>query len=494
MTGLSRRRFLGLAGAASLAPLAARLVGAQPSGRRPNFLILLFDTFAAAHAGLYGYGRATTPRLNRLAERAIVYHRHYAGGNYTTTGTASLLTGTYPWRHRAFNIGAETSERYARRSIFHALSDYHRQAFTQNSFARFFLNQFSPAIDNRLPPGRFALGDPLLTPRFLGRDEYIALHTERLLQRPEAESLLLSRLAAWRRERVTRRLQAAFAPGSERPLPHTGVDIVYRLPEVVDGIGESLARAPEPFFAYHHLWPPHAPYAVAHPFETAFAADTFVPPDKPLHPLYPPLAAATVAAHRRHYDALLRHVDAELGRLVDVLEASGLLDNTYLIITSDHGEMFERGVVGHTNILLYEALIHIPLLIIPPVRTTRTDIRTPTSCIDLVPTLAHLAGRPSPTWAEGRLLPPFGSAQPDRPIFAVDARLNSKWAPLTETTVAVVQGNDKLIYYQYEGQSTAELYDLAADPDELVDLAAARPARRRALEALVRDKLATATV
>ena len=71
---------------------------------RPNILVLLFDTLSARHTSLDGYPRHTTPHLERFAERATVYHAHHASGNFTNPGTASLLTGAYPWKHRSMQL------------------------------------------------------------------------------------------------------------------------------------------------------------------------------------------------------------------------------------------------------------------------------------------------------------------------------------------------------------------------------------------------------
>ncbi|UCG22784.1 MAG: sulfatase-like hydrolase/transferase, partial [Chloroflexota bacterium] len=60
----------------------------SPSG--PNILVLVFDTLSASHMSLFGYDRQTTPNLARFAERATVFHRHQAAGNFTTPGTASI--------------------------------------------------------------------------------------------------------------------------------------------------------------------------------------------------------------------------------------------------------------------------------------------------------------------------------------------------------------------------------------------------------------------
>ena len=71
----------------------------------PNILILIFDAWSASNVSLYGYPRATMPNLERFADRAIVYHNHISAGTFTSPGVASILTGLYPWSHRAFQLG-----------------------------------------------------------------------------------------------------------------------------------------------------------------------------------------------------------------------------------------------------------------------------------------------------------------------------------------------------------------------------------------------------
>ena len=73
-----------------------------------------------------------------------------------------------------------------------------------------------------------------------------------------------------------------------------------------------------------------------------------------------------------------------------------------VIFTADHGELFERGVVGHYCPLIYDPLAHIPLIISPPGRTERVDVQTATSSVDVLPTIARMAGLETPAWAEGR--------------------------------------------------------------------------------------------
>jgi choline-sulfatase len=182
----------------------------------------------------------------------------------------------------------------------------------------------------------------------------------------------------------------------------------------------------------------------------------------------------SVLEKRRYYDEFIAYVDFEFGRLIRELESSGILEETLLIVTSDHGEMFERGITNHVTPTMYEPIIHIPLIIYNPKQPNRTDIRVPTSCIDLFPTLVHLGGGKVSNWCEGEILPPFikGIEDKDRCIFVLEAKENPKNAPLTKRTVAMIKEQYKLIHYLgYKGfEDVYELYDLESDPEELFDL------------------------
>src|SRR5687768_11853923 len=142
MSGINRRSFLKLAGTAASTILLPRLVSGidlslkQDGASLPNIIVLLFDAMIARNLSVYGYPRPTATNLERFADRAVVYHAHSAGGNYTIPGTTSLLTGTYPWTHRAINYGGQVKHDIVENNIFHALGkDYHRLAFGQNAWA-----------------------------------------------------------------------------------------------------------------------------------------------------------------------------------------------------------------------------------------------------------------------------------------------------------------------------------------------------------------------
>jgi arylsulfatase A-like enzyme len=77
--------------------------------------------------------------------------------------------------------------------------------------------------------------------------------------------------------------------------------------------------------------------------------------------------------------------------------------------------MFERGILGHITQVLYQPIMHVPLLIFPPGQKERVDIYENTSAIDLLPTLLEVTGQESSDWAEGAVLPPFSSSPTQSP-------------------------------------------------------------------------------
>jgi arylsulfatase A-like enzyme len=198
------------------------------------------------------------------------------------------------------------------------------------------------------------------------------------------------------------------------------------------------------------------------------------PPTKPPHFFSKGMTSQELVEFRRQYDEYVAYADAEFGRLYRSLESSGVLDDTCLIVTSDHGEMFERGIAGHITQTLFEPVIRIPLLISKPGQRQREDVYTATSAVDLLPTLADLAGQPVPAWCEGRILPTADKVveAQERPIYVLEAKQNLKLGPLTMATAALLKDGFKLIHYRgYEGYAHEyELFDLNNDPEELENL------------------------
>ena len=148
---LSRREFLKLS-SLFLVSLRAPSLFAKPRtlvqySELQNILIVLFDTLSSSNISLLGYPRITTPNLERIADRAIVYHNHIAGGSWTYPGTASLLTGVYPWTHFAYRKGDPIISPYAENNLFSLFEDHYRIAYTHNPMAERILEQLASAMD-----------------------------------------------------------------------------------------------------------------------------------------------------------------------------------------------------------------------------------------------------------------------------------------------------------------------------------------------------------
>lgn len=482
MSELNRRDFLKLMAAISgslMMPSSGLNFnrGFTSQGRKPNVLLLLFDAMSARHLSIYGYARKTTPHLERLAETSVVFHSHTSAGNFTTPGTASMLMGMYPWQHRAINAGGLIRRDLLGSNIFRLLgNEYYRVAYSQNYLVDVFLRQFQGDIDWHVPPARFNYRSLQLLPSwYLGRDSVISYYA---LDNFAFDGTNIPAAAFLGYVDVLFRRLGAKNDSVAADYPYGLPDNHYAqyLNSVVyDGIAGIIQQVVAhnlPFFAYFHLFSPHAPYAPRREFMDSLGELETV--YKPRHSLASNhLPKKELDRIRKQYDEYIADVDAEIGRLVDALENAGLLRDTVLILTADHGELFERGEYGHQTRLLFDPVIHIPLLIKLPGQQSRFDVYSPTSNIDLLPTLLHLAGQPIPSGVEGEILPLLGGSEnPKRSVFSMDAKENSAFAPLRIATLSLTRGKHKLIYYMgYPKHADKfELYHLGDDLEEKKDL------------------------
>ena len=478
MADLNRRDFLKLAAlalpAAAFAKPLSRLSkpGAADSSL-PNIIVLVFDALTARNLSAYGYPRKTSPNFERFAERATIFHNYNSAGNYTVPGVASLLTGMYPWTHRAVNHSGLVRRDMLDRNIFALLGDqYNRIGFAQNGWASFILTQFKKDLYTYLSPAEFSLLAHILGDKFPDTNlAYRALDDFMFKMERSPSSLVFGAI-----ERTILYEQAKKIPARDYPrgIPKTGAYPVYFLLEdVLAGLVKMFSEAKSPSFSYIHLFPPHAPYSPLRQFYGKFWNDNYFPPSKPQHKLSDGQDERKVYIGRLSYDEYVATVDYEFGRFLDALGAAGVLDNSYLIVTSDHGEMFERGDKGHDTPLLYDPVIHSPLIISTPGQRARRDVYAPVNSVDILPTLLHLAGKPIPDWCEGEILPGFGGEENyERATFSVEAKLNPAFAPFQIATISMRKRQYKLIYYKgyFGGEDWFELYNLEDDLEELVNL------------------------
>jgi arylsulfatase A-like enzyme len=456
------------------------LTGVQ-NGHAPNFVIMVFDTLSARHMSLYGYPRRTTPNIEEFAKSSTVYHRHYSASNFTQSATASLLTGVHPWSHRSLEFFESLLPAYETANVFGLLpSSYETLAYTHNIHTESILEQFIMDIRLLKPIEDLVLFQESKLEQLFENDKLIGGYaSKRWLQNffPPSYSLFLNPLLTIRSAFAYSQIQNEYRDRFPMGLSQRD-GYLFNLEDAIDWIIAVTAEASTPFFGYFHLLPPHEDYKPRADFFDLFANDGFALTQKPEHFFSARISQADQQANCQRYDEYIAYVDAELGRLTRELEARGILENTYLILTSDHGQLIERGMHGHLEPALYESVIHVPLIIRAPGQTQGMNSHSPTSSLDLVPTLLQLAGGQPDPGTEGRLLPLLGGTDdPDRVVLSMHARRNAKMAPLRTVTFAAVQWPFKLIHYRgYDGlEDYAELFDLEEDPDELNNLAQQNP-------------------
>jgi arylsulfatase A-like enzyme len=488
MSQLNRRDFLKLASlfaAGAVSTLTVRSL--QQAEDRRNIIIILFDAMSARHMSLYDYERETTPELSRFAERCTVYNAHYSASNFTTSGVASMLTGMYPWKHRALTQGGIVRRDAIPYNPYTLLgSDYHRLMFSQNFWPDRLVSQYYDQVDDFLPQTAYSMRGNTLVKSWVGKDRLLAsIAFDEFLFPAQTDRPGSAFLNYFYKSRVSHSIETQkIQPGYPNGVPEVEGYAVYLNEQIYKGVLREIVNLQDqhPFFAYFHLFSPHSPYKPGGKFSRLFRNDGFSIPSKEVVPPFASLygeSEESLLRKRAAYDRQIAQVDSEFGKLIEELDASGALDNSYLIVTSDHGEMFERGFSGHGGRLMYEPVLRIPLLIHAPQQTARADVNLPTSNVDILPTLLSIAGKEIPEAVEGQVLAGFGGPKNrERPIFSMAAWQNSAFQPLTKAAFAMRKGGYKLIaYLGYGGDNGIyELYDLQNDPEEIHELSMDEPA------------------
>lgn len=484
---IDRREFLKLSlllAGTNLLPQYREPRNIHINGQAKNVLVLVFDTLTATHLSMYGHPRETTPNLNRFAEKATVYHRHFSGGTFTIPGTSSILTGVYPWTHRGLTFSGGLLDEFRWMNMFSLFEQYHRVAYSHNPVANYVLGQMDRGIDVYKPRSELFIDNNLRLSEILSKDfDTASLSMQRILKLQRrftnndsgfANSLFLSKVYTAYKNLVAAGYQDEFPWG----LPNVYEDDYYLLETTTDYLAETLPDLPEPFLGYFHFLPPHAPYNTRKRFVGAYAGDDWQPVEKDTHIFTkdPPQPYHKLTNQADRYDEFILYADWEFGRLMDSLEEKGVLDDTWVIVTSDHGEMFERGMIGHVTRTMHQPVTWIPLIISAPGQRSRKDVYDVTSSVDVLPTLLHVNGVGIPDWVEGEVLPPYRVGDlPNRGVFAVDSKENEVDSRLEAATGMLVRWPYKFVYYfGYPelpvAQPYFELFNLERDPEELRNL------------------------
>ena len=374
---------------------ASRQADAGPDLKSANVLLVTIDTLRVDRIGAYGNRSGLTPTLDALANDGVRFTHAWSHAPVTLPAHASILTGQLPTSHGvrnngSFRLGPEPT------TLGEILqrAGYRTAAFV-GAFvldARFGLNRGFDEYDDRYRTSG------------TGTSFHFA-------ERPADE--VLGAATQW----IT------------QPTPGDG----------------------RPWFAWVHLFDPHAPYQAP----TAFAAN------------------------REPYDAEVAWTDAALGTALDGLRRAGQLDRTLVVVTADHGESLgDHGETTH-GLFAYDATLRVPLILSAPGLRPRV-VSAPIGHMDILATILDFVATPSAS--DGRSLRAAmegGGSTNATPIYfeALDANLTRGWAPLR----GVVSDG-----WKYIDLPEPELYHLDTDPGERTNRIAREPARVRELQSRLR--------
>ena len=416
----------------------ARLGPARPG--MPNVLLIILDTVRGQSLSLYGYGRPTSPEITRWAAGGVVFDHAFAEAPWTLPSHASMFTG------------------------YHA----HELETSWNTP----LERDPPTLAAVLTDRGYSTAGFVANVRYCGRETGLArgftvYHDYRV---DAAEAFKITRLTEAFHSTLGRKLRLFPVR------PRTGA------PEIRERFTRWLdQRDPNrPFFAFLNFLDAHAPYQPPSPFRERFETRPGAKiPDitadrtsnKQLDRRFTPDEAR---ASRDLYDGTIAYLDAEIGRLLGQMKERGLLENTIVILASDHGEAFaEQGLLGHAN-SLYRPALQVPLVISWPGHLPAgTRISQPVSLRDIAATVADLtSGAPD---FPGRSLRRFwdGSGQSaDSLLISHLTKLINQpaWWPASPGEIfSLTDGHFRYIRNQVTGNE--ELFDFARDPEEEHDLA-----------------------
>ncbi|OGS13535.1 MAG: hypothetical protein A2234_03875 [Elusimicrobia bacterium RIFOXYA2_FULL_58_8] len=437
-----------------------------------NVILVSLDALRADAIGAYGYPRATTPNLDRLAGGAAGFLNAWAHAPNTLPSHMSIFTSQYPWRHKVEVIH---KDRLAQTAVTLPMALQLRgyltvwDAHTNHphlglaaGFERGFDMFYSCVPLRHRPRNHKSEWRPAF--RWLeengNRKFFMFLHTANMHNPYTRDKASLRRFQAGQGvskvmspEEVERRVAEHIAPDPALAYlakvlnANAGIfamrdfNAKHRaLLELITQAGADSGRGPS--------W---AALTILHKF---FA-------DSP----------GDMAALRAAYDASVFEADAMLGRLYARLEALGLADKTLLVITADHGEEFlEHGRLGHSQ--LYAENLHVPLMFIFPGDRPAKRLARPVQSIDVAPTILDAVGLPPLAGAQGRSLLPLmeGTALPGPAALAL-ARWRGSYSARDGRHTYVLKNNCP---YPYQSWNAAcleqEFYDRAADPGELVNI------------------------
>jgi arylsulfatase A-like enzyme len=462
-----------------------------------NVLLITADQFRGDALSALGHPNVRTPNLDRLAASGVHFVRHYAQASPCGPSRASLLTGLYMMNHRSVRNGTPLDARHA------TLPGELRKAGLAPTLFGY--------TDTSLDPRERDPADPALKtyegvmPGFdVGL--YMSEHPKAWLAYLEAQGYAIPKSGS----RPWYKPDAKGDAGADRGA--TWAPAFYKKEHsetsfLTDAALRHLAHPAEPWFVHVSYIKPHPPFVATAPFHDAVdPAQVSLPAraenaatEAKLHPWLAwklanqskngwteagPLDPARISDRdlrqlRATYFGMIAEVDEQIGRLLGKLEASGELDRTLVIFTSDHGELLgDHWMLGKDG--WHDGAFHIPLIVRAP--ETPADNRGRrvtafTEAVDVMPTILDWLGRAAPTACDGDSLMPWLKGE-SPVVWRTEAAWEYDYRDIAgqipesalllssdQCSLGVIRGK-RFKYVHFAGLPPI-LYDLKKDPGEL---------------------------
>jgi arylsulfatase A-like enzyme len=418
----------------------------------PNVLFIVLDTVRAESLSLHGHPRPTSPFLERLAGRGVRFDQARATAPWTLPSHASMFTGRWP-HELSTRLDSPLDGRYATIAEYLRDKGYDTAGFVANTF---------------------------FCSRWFGLSRGFVHY----------EDVAIDPVEVLRSSGLGRALWGKFGPLSDdRPTAYFRRRSAAQINAELLGW---LSRRPtgRPFFAFLNYYDAHDPYLT--PEDEANPSGTRTRSARELEVLrnwhrrgHQVVAGHQVDLGRDAYEDCIGQLDGQLARLFESLDARGLLKDTLVVLTSDHGEEFnEHGILGHGQ-NLYGQVLHVPLLMVGPGVPARRAVAEPVSLRDLPATLVDLLRLADRSPFPGRSLMRHwaGSIAPESAA-VVMSEINDDDGKFREgpPSRAIVERGR---VYIRSGDGREELYDLVGDPNEMRNLRS-EPAEQPELDRLRR--------
>ncbi len=441
----------------------ARAALPPPPPAARNVLLIVWDTVRAGNLGLHGYSRRTTPHLERLAGRGVRFDLAFATASWTLPSHAGLFTGRWPhelgvgWRS-PLRPGVPTLAEYLAglgydTAGFVANLDY---CGRETGLARGFAHYEDYPLE----------WYDVLT-RYVGLGHRLEI---------PSWACILERLA----EELGVRPSELVPRAKEHAKRGAAVDRAF-----LDWLSWQRGRR-RPFFAFLNYNDAHSPYEVPDRSVPGFGLRPATCHDRRTLMRWNAVEKASLSERDVRmaidlYDEAIAYLDGRLGRLLDELGRRGVLDDTLVIVTADHGEHLGDHLLFFHGCSLYRQLVQVPLVIAGPGVPSGRVVTEPVSLRDVPATVAALLGPGGSAPFPGRSLARYWASDPgprgsapepllmetDRPpLLTNEGREPAAKGPMK----SLVAGG---MHYIRSGDGSEELYSLRSDPDERLNLAGA---------------------